>query len=124
MAENAHRGSWVEKVRRRWLWSIVALIFLLVLDAILVLMAWDVYDESKKRAQRVQGESLGRRGGGGDPWSSIDQTIVAKAASDSMDAIASFLVTAPVPDKPAADSAKDKDKAKTKTAAATSGKRS
>ncbi|KFC74629.1 Hypothetical protein precursor [Bosea sp. LC85] len=85
---------------------------------------WDVYDESKKRAQRVQGESLGRRGGGGDPWSSIDQTIVAKAASDSMDAIAGFLITAPVPDKPAADGAKDKDKAKTKTAAAPNGKRS
>jgi hypothetical protein len=57
---------------------------------------WDVYDETKKRAQRVQGESLGRRSsGGGDPWAGIDQTIVAKAASDSMDAIAGFLTTAP-----------------------------
>lgn len=56
---------------------------------------WDVYDETKKRAQRVQGESLGRSSGGGDPWSGIDQTIVAKAASDSMDAIAGFLTTAP-----------------------------
>lgn len=56
---------------------------------------WDVYDETKKRAQRVQGESLGRRGGGSDPWSSIDQTVVAKAAAESMDAIASFLVTTP-----------------------------
>jgi hypothetical protein len=56
---------------------------------------WDVYDESKKRAQRVQGESLGRRGGGSDPWSGIDQTVVAKAAAASMDAIASFLVTTP-----------------------------
>ncbi|OYW67450.1 MAG: hypothetical protein B7Z40_07060 [Bosea sp. 12-68-7] len=56
---------------------------------------WDVYDESKKRAQRVQGESLGRRGGGADPWSGIDQTVVAKAAAESMDAIASFLVTTP-----------------------------
>lgn len=83
---------------------------------------WDVYDESKKRAQRVQGESLGRRSGGGDPWSGIDQTIVAKAASDSMDAIASFLVTTPAAEKPAADSAKDK--AKTKTASAANGKRS
>ena len=43
---------------------------------------WDVYDESKKRAQRVQGESLGRRGSGSDPWAGIDQTIVAKAASE------------------------------------------
>lgn len=56
---------------------------------------WDVYDETKKRAQRVQGESLGRRGGTSDPWSGVDQTIVAKAAADSMDAIASFLVTTP-----------------------------
>lgn len=56
---------------------------------------WDVYDETKKRAQRVQGESLGRRGGGSDPWSAIDQTVVAKAAAESMDAIASFLVTTP-----------------------------
>ncbi|WP_186419550.1 hypothetical protein [Bosea sp. CS1GBMeth4] len=59
---------------------------------------WDVYDESKKRAQRVQGESLGRRGGGSDPWAGIDQTIVAKAASESADAIASFLTTAPAPE--------------------------
>ena len=56
---------------------------------------WDVYDSAKQRAQRVQGESLGRGGNGSDPWSGIDRTIVAKAAADSMDAIASFLVTAP-----------------------------
>jgi len=56
---------------------------------------WDVYDESKKRAQRVQGESLGNRSSGGDPWAGVDRTIVAKAASDSMDAIAGFLTTAP-----------------------------
>jgi hypothetical protein len=56
---------------------------------------WDVYDERKKRAQRVQGESLVRRGGGGDPWAGIDQTVVAKAASDSADAIATFLTTTP-----------------------------
>jgi hypothetical protein len=73
---------------------------------------WDVYDESKKRAQRVQGESLGKRGGGGDPWAGIDQTIVAKAASESADAIASFLTTAPVPE-PKADG-----KSKTRTAQA------
>lgn len=73
---------------------------------------WDVYDESKKRAQRVQGESLGRRSGGSDPWAGIDQTIVAKAASESADAIASFLTTAPAPEpRPA-------EKAKTRTAQA------
>lgn len=83
---------------------------------------WDVYDEAKKRAQRVQGESLGKRGGGEDPWAGIDQTIVAKAASDSMDAIATFLVSVPAPEKPAV--ADPKDKAKTKTASAAAGKRS
>ncbi|TCR69886.1 hypothetical protein [Bosea sp. BK604] len=83
---------------------------------------WDVYDEAKKRAQRVQGESLGKRGGGEDPWAGIDQTIVAKAASDSMDAIATFLVSVPAAEKPAV--ADPKDKAKTKTASAASGKRS
>jgi len=56
---------------------------------------WDVYDSTKQRAQRVQGESIGKRSAGSDPWAGIDRTVVAKAASDSMDAIAGFLVTAP-----------------------------
>ena len=68
---------------------------------------WDVSASTKQRAQRVQGESIGKRSGGSDPWAGIDQTIVAKAASDSMDAIAGFLVTTPgvetlaIDDKPA-----------------------
>lgn len=69
---------------------------------------WDVYDSSKNRAQRVQGESLGRRGGSSDPWAGLDQTVVAKAASESMDAIAGFLVTTP-----AVETLKPKDKKKT-----------
>ena len=85
---------------------------------------WDVYDEGKKRAQRVQGESLGRRSGSEDPWTGIDQTVVAKAASDSMDAIASFLVTTPADEKPAArpDSKPETATAKTRTAAAAADK--
>lgn len=63
---------------------------------------WDVYDSAKQRAQRVQGESLGRRSGGSDPWAGLDQTVVAKAASESMDAIAGFLVTTPAAAEPAA----------------------
>jgi len=80
---------------------------------------WDVYDSSKQRAQRVQGESLGKRGGS-DPWSGIDRTVVAKAASDSMDAIAGFLVTIPqdATPLPAATGSKTDGK---KTAAATTG---
>ena len=55
--------------------------------------------------------------GGADPWAGIDQTIVAKAASESADAIASFLTTAPVPEaKPDAGS-------KTRTAQADTGKK-
>ena len=84
---------------------------------------WDVYDETKKRAQRVQGESLGRRsGGGGDPWAGIDQTIVAKAASDSMDAIAGFLTTAPQAEvKPDARGKAAEGKATTARAASANG---
>lgn len=90
---------------------------------------WDVYDESKKRAQRVQGESLGRRGGGSDPWSGIDQTVVAKAAAESMDAIASFLVTTPAvgavlpADKSKAATAKPVGNAAKTAGTATSGRR-
>jgi hypothetical protein len=85
---------------------------------------WDVYDESKKRAQRVQGESLGKRGGGADPWAGIDQTVVAKAASESMDAIATFLVTTPAAEtlKPGGK-ARTNEKPAAKTAAATPAKR-
>lgn len=77
---------------------------------------WDVYDETKKRAQRVQGESLGRRGGTSDPWSGVDQTIVAKAAAESMDAIASFLVTTP-----AVETVLPAEKTKTASAKTTGG---
>jgi hypothetical protein len=90
---------------------------------------WDVYDESKKRAQRVQGESLGRRGGGSDPWSGIDQTVVAKAAAESMDAIAGFLVTTPAveavlpADKAKAAAAKPAGNAAKTAGTATSGRR-
>ncbi len=89
---------------------------------------WDVYDASKQRAQRVQGESLGKRGGGSDPWAGIDRTVVAKAASDSMDAIAGFLVTMPPEAAPLAggtgkDKADDKKTGTTRTASAAVGKR-
>jgi hypothetical protein len=56
---------------------------------------WDVFDSQKKRAQRVQGASIASARSGADPWASVDQTTVAKAASESMDAIAGFLTTSP-----------------------------
>lgn len=56
---------------------------------------WDVYDSKRQLAQRVQGESLGKRTGGGDPWAGIDQSVVAAAASESMNQIAGFLAAQP-----------------------------
>ncbi|WP_420101603.1 hypothetical protein [Bosea sp. (in: a-proteobacteria)] len=85
---------------------------------------WDVYDSTRQRAQRVQGESIGKRSAGSDPWTGIDRTVVAKAASESMDAIAGFLVT-----MPEAETTTDKagkagaDGAKARTATATGGDR-
>ncbi len=91
---------------------------------------WDVYDSTKQRAQRVQGESIGKRSDGSDPWAGIDRTVVAKAASDSMDAIAGFLVTTPAAEAalaPAQGSGKSKANggktADARTASAGSGKR-
>lgn len=87
---------------------------------------WDVYDATKQRAQRVQGESLGKRSNGSDPWAGLDQTVVAKAASESMDAIAGFLVTTPAvataaapSNKPDAKTAKPAAKPGTKPGAKT-----
>jgi hypothetical protein len=78
---------------------------------------WDVYDEKRKRAQRVQGESLGRGSGdGSDPWSNVDRTIVARAASESMDAIATFLVSVPEEEKPAVAEKPGRGRAKTAAA--------
>jgi hypothetical protein len=56
---------------------------------------WDVFDSQKKRAQRVQGASVARAKAGENPWDTVDQTTVSKAASESMDAIAGFLTTSP-----------------------------
>ena len=84
---------------------------------------WDVYDSTKQRAQRVQGESLGRRSSGSDPWAGIDQTIVAKAASESMDAIAGFLVTTPAVEPKADTKTKTEAKSAAKTSQATPPKR-
>lgn len=51
---------------------------------------WDVFDAQKKRAQRVEGAAVARSSTG--DWSGVDQTTVNKAASESMDQIAQFLV--------------------------------
>jgi hypothetical protein len=51
---------------------------------------WDVFDAQKKRAQRVEGATVARNSSG--DWTGVDQTTVTKAASESMDQIAQFLV--------------------------------
>ena len=66
---------------------------------------WDVYDAKRQLAQRVQGESVGRRSGSSDPWAGIDQSVVAAAASESMNQIAGFLAAQPQ-DEPKAETAK------------------
>ncbi len=52
---------------------------------------WDVFDVQKRRAQRVQGASLRNAAAGDDPWAQMDQGTMARAAADSMNAIAGFL---------------------------------
>lgn len=56
---------------------------------------WDVFDIGKNRAQRVQGATVSSARAGADPWASVDAATLSRAASDSMDAIASFLAAVP-----------------------------
>ena len=51
---------------------------------------WDVFDNSKQRAQRVTTTTLAK-GGGGDPWSQIGKSQIEKATSQSMNQVAAFL---------------------------------
>lgn len=51
---------------------------------------WDLFDEAKRRAGRVAGES--RIGSGsGEPWERIDQAALARIAAGSLDGMAGFL---------------------------------
>jgi hypothetical protein len=59
-------------------------------------IVWDVFDASKKRAQRVSTTAVAK-GQADDPWTRIGTTQIAKAASQSMDGVASFLATSSVP---------------------------
>jgi hypothetical protein len=51
---------------------------------------WDVFDQARKRTQRVSATTLAK-GQADDPWSRIGDTQITKAASDSMNGIATFL---------------------------------
>lgn len=57
---------------------------------------WDVFDSSKKRAQRVSTTTIAR-GQSQDPWQQIGETQIAKAASQSMNEVASFLAASGTP---------------------------
>jgi hypothetical protein len=57
---------------------------------------WDVFDSSKKRAQRVSTTTLAR-GQSTDPWQQIGETQISKAASQSMNEVASFLAASGSP---------------------------
>ena len=54
---------------------------------------WDVYDTTKRRAQRVEG-STRVSGSPSDPWSAISEAALRAAAAQSMNEIAGFLVAA------------------------------
>lgn len=54
-----------------------------------VAWVWDVFDAARQRAQRIAGsETLS---GGGDPWSRVDDALLARVAERSMNDIALFL---------------------------------
>lgn len=55
-------------------------------------IAWvmDLYDQTKKRARRVEG-AVRSGGSGGDPWSGIEAAALKRAASESMNDVAAFL---------------------------------
>ncbi|MFO1147296.1 MAG: hypothetical protein U1E62_02885 [Alsobacter sp.] len=54
---------------------------------------WDVFDASKKRAQRVSTTTLAK-GQNADPWSQIGESQIEKATSQSMNQVAAFLAGA------------------------------
>ncbi|MHB2167071.1 hypothetical protein [Alsobacter sp. R-9] len=57
-------------------------------------IVWDVFDASKKRAQRVSTTTLAK-GEADDPWSRIGETQISKATAQSMNEVAAFLAGSP-----------------------------
>lgn len=56
-------------------------------------IVWDVFDSSRKRAQRVSTTTLAK-GQADDPWSKIGESQIAKATAQSMNDVAAFLAGA------------------------------
>jgi hypothetical protein len=55
---------------------------------------WDVFDASRKRAQRVTATTQSTRRGGDQPWAAISDADINAAAGKSMDGVAAFLAAA------------------------------
>ena len=55
---------------------------------------WDVFDTSKRRVERLD-DGLDLPASAGDPWSGVDDKVLAAMAARSADAIAVYLATTP-----------------------------
>lgn len=62
---------------------------------------WDLFDQGRRRAQRVSGTELIKRSAG-DPWSVVDEAALKRIAARCMDEIAAFLAGVAQPDAPTA----------------------
>lgn len=60
-----------------------------------VAVVWDVFDASRKRAQRLTTSTIAR-GQGGDPWGQVAEPQITQVASQSMNELAGFLSTGTV----------------------------
>lgn len=59
-----------------------------------VTWVWDIFDQSRQRAQRVSGGETLRRAAP-DPWDTLDEAVLQRLAARSMDEIAGFLAASP-----------------------------
>jgi hypothetical protein len=60
-------------------------------EGALVVYVWDVFDQTKSRAQRITGSELVKRSAA-EPWQAVDDSALRRVASRAMNDIAAFLV--------------------------------
>jgi hypothetical protein len=63
-------------------------------DGTALTFVWDVFDSSRKRAQRVTTTTQTSRRAGEEPWAAISDADISKAAGRSRDGVAAFLAAA------------------------------
>ena len=63
-------------------------------DGTALTFVWDVFDSSRKRAQRVTTTTQTSRRAGEEPWAAISDADINNAAGKSMDGVAAFLAAA------------------------------